>query len=145
RISGGASCKRLRSLYAISAMSIKKQILSWLEELPDDDPIWSEVQSLREGGSQTTHMELPKNTNLPLFVYGALKLGMPAHGQLCDWIERISPDVVRGELWVRDGLPLLRLNGPVETDGFLLRWKAGCEIKGYEKVCGFEPKSSYQW
>jgi len=89
---------------------------------------------------------LPPDTNLPLFVYGALKPGMSAHEQLRNLIENApTKEVVRGELWVRDGLPILRLNGCGEIDGFLLRWKAGDEGEGYGLVCKFEPRSHYSW
>ena len=126
-------------------MSNREQAISWLELLPEDHPIWSKLRSLREGGGRSTAMSLPPNLDLPLFVYGALKPGMPAYEQLADCVEGVSKDGVGGRLWVRDGLPLLHLNGYDWTGGFLLRWKIGREREGYERVCKFEPRSHYEW
>lgn len=87
----------------------------------------------------------PTDQTLPLFVYGALKPGLPAYEQLRDLVKSYSIDSVNGELYVRDGLPLLRLNGHDETEGFLLDWKPGHGYDGYKLVCDFEPRSHYQW
>jgi len=70
---------------------------------------------------------------------------MPAHERLSGLIEKISEDEILGELFVRDGLPMLKLNGRGLTEGFLLCWKTGSETEGYQKVCDFEPRKHYKW
>jgi len=95
---------------------------------------------------QSKGMDLPQNLALPLFVYGALKPGMPAFEQLRSLL---SPQVDKcetaGELFVRDGLPLLKKNDDGRVEGFLLRWIPGKESQGYAAVCDFEPSKHYQW
>lgn len=91
-------------------------------------------------------MDLPADTLLPLFVYGALKPGMPAFEQLRPLVAQPNlRERVEGELYVRDRLPLLKLNGYRSVEGFLLRWIPGQESQGYAAVCGFEPRKHYQW
>lgn len=76
-------------------------------------------------------MDLPPNLTLPLFVYGALKPGMPAFGAIRSKVETHTRDSVSGELLVRDGLPLLRANDYGIVEGFLMQWKAGHERNAY--------------
>jgi hypothetical protein len=91
-------------------------------------------------------LDPPPDASLPMFVYGALKPGMPA-------FERIRPftlapyqrDQVKGALYVRDGLPLVYLDREGMTQGFLLKWNPGLETEGYRAICEFEPKKHYQW
>lgn len=96
--------------------------------------------------SQPTSMDLPPGISLPFFVYGALKPGMPAFEQLRGMVaEPIQADQTAGELYVRDGLPLLKINGDGNIMGFLLHWKPGEEQRGYTAVCAFEPRTHYKW
>jgi gamma-glutamylcyclotransferase (GGCT)/AIG2-like uncharacterized protein YtfP len=90
-------------------------------------------------------MPPPEDLALPLFVYGALKPGLPAYEQLQGYVADARSAVVSGQLWVRDGLPLLRIDEPGEVYGFLLRWKPGSEMQAYNNVCLFEPRNHYQW
>jgi len=90
-------------------------------------------------------MSLPADLSLPLFVYGALKPGLPAYEPLRDYVEATRPTVIAGQLWVRDGLPLLRPEEDGEVCGCLIVWKKGFEIEGYGRVCLFEPQKHYQW
>jgi gamma-glutamylcyclotransferase (GGCT)/AIG2-like uncharacterized protein YtfP len=76
-------------------------------------------------------MSLPADLSLPLFVYGALKPGLPAYEPLRDYVEVTRPTVIAGQLWVRDGLPLLRPEEDGEVCGCLIVWKKGLEIEGY--------------
>lgn len=126
-------------------MSVKDQIMPWLAELPAENPIWSMLRLHQKGGARPTQMAPPDESTLPLFVYGAFKPGMPAYERLREFVERYDEDSVEGELFVRDGLPLLRLNGCGTTEGFGLYFKAGLESEGYDKVCEFEPRSQYEW
>lgn len=93
-----------------------------------------------------TTMDPPADVSLPLFVYGALKPGMPGHEVLKPFIQREpQKDCLVGELFVRDGLPLLILNDSARTEGFVLTWKSGQETAAYEAVCAFEPRKHYVW
>jgi hypothetical protein len=90
-------------------------------------------------------IESPKNPDLPYFVYGALKPGMPAYERLRGFVECHEPDTVSGDLWVRDGLPILCANNSQNIFGVLLTWKPAQEEEGYREVCHFEPTSHYKW
>jgi len=94
---------------------------------------------------QSESMDMPPRQDLPLFVYGALKPGMPAFETLRQCVESFSDDSVPGELVVRDGLPLLRTNEYDTVRGYLLQWKTGLEREGYSAVCNFEPRKHYEW
>jgi hypothetical protein len=94
---------------------------------------------------QSKLLDAPEDQNLPCFVYGALKPGMPAFEQLRGFVAKHEPDAVSGDLWVRDGLPMLRTNDSQNISGVLLRWMPGQEADGYRAVCHFEPRSHYSW
>lgn len=94
-------------------------------------------------------MKPPKDKNLPFFVYGALKPGMPAFEPLRPFVGlQFERDSVNGALYVRDGLPLLKFNEPgiiSSVSGFRLHFKSGKEEEGYAAACEFEPPKHYQW
>ena len=93
-----------------------------------------------------TQLDPPPDTSLPLFVYGALKPGMPAYERIRKFVQnKPEPDHLKGALYVRDGLPLLYLDREGTTHGFLLRWNPGDEAKGYRAICEFEPRKHYKW
>ena len=94
---------------------------------------------------QSKAMNPPKRLDWPLFVYGALKPGFPAFEAIRALVETFTRDVVTGELWVRDGLPLLSKSGHGSVDGYLLHWKPGQADNGYAAVCAFEPRKHYAW
>lgn len=91
-------------------------------------------------------MDPPGDKNLPFFVYGALKPDMPAFEQLRPHVGLpFERDSVNGALYVRDGIPLLKINEHGTVNGFRLRWNPGKEEQGYAVVCAFEPRKHYQW
>lgn len=90
-------------------------------------------------------LELPSKVELPLFVYGALKPGLPGHEPLRPHLERFEAQTLPGQLWVRDGLPLLCEADYGEVQGHQLYWKRGQEQEAYQKVCMFEPRKHYKW
>jgi hypothetical protein len=90
-------------------------------------------------------LPLPINLELPIFVYGALKPGMPAFEQLRGFVEDFKPDQILGALFVRDGLPLLAMSGDRPVGGFCLRWREGNAGTAYLSICEFEPKRHYEW
>ena len=90
-------------------------------------------------------VSLPQDLSLPLFVYGSLKPGMPAFESISKLVlnDPESAQVV-GALYLRDGLPLLFLNGSKKNiKGYVLKFDP--KASGYEQVCAFEPKTQYQW
>ena len=90
-------------------------------------------------------LDLPPNVELPLFVYGALKPGLPAHGPLRSFLLSTYPAAITGQLWVRDALPILRTEDIGEVHGYLLVWKPELALEAYKSVCLFEPRKHYQW
>ena len=90
-------------------------------------------------------IDLPLRLDLPLFVYGALKPGFPAFEQIRGSVEKYSSEMVKGDLMVRDGLPMLSIEGNREIKGYLLRWQPEHESTAYAAVCAFEPRKHYQW
>lgn len=93
----------------------------------------------------STSMNPPANIHLPLFVYGALKPGLPGFQCLRQFVDSATEDAARGELLVRDGLPLLRVNDRESIGGWLLKWKDRHEDDAYSVVCAFEPRKHYEW
>jgi len=94
---------------------------------------------------QSQAMDLPARLDWPLFVYGALKPGFPAFEAIRASVETFNRDAVTGELWVRDGLPLLSKSDFGSVEGYLLNWKPGLERAGFVAVCAFEPRKHYAW
>lgn len=91
-------------------------------------------------------MELPADTSLPFFAYGALQPTMPAFRWVRQYLaSEPVPEEVRGELFARDGLPLLHLNGALPVQGCLIRWCEDVAPDAYAAVCRFEPRKHYIW
>lgn len=86
--------------------------------------------------------EMPTNPQKPLFVYGTLKPRELAHQLIANDVERSEDATVQGDLWVRDGVPLIWQDSGHRVQGALIWFKS---TAGYEKVCAFEPKTFYQW
>jgi len=94
---------------------------------------------------QSRDLDLPDKLDLPMFVYGALKPDFPAFQAIRGSVETFTIDSVTGELWVRDGLPLLGKSDHGSVQGYLLHWKLGQERTAYSAVCAFEPRKHYEW
>lgn len=96
---------------------------------------------------QNEKMDLPQALELPFFVYGALKPGMPAFEQLRPLVEVPFQSIEAKDciLYVRDGLPLLKRTAGYSVHGFLLRWLPGKGTDAYDVVCKFEPRKHYEW
>jgi len=88
----------------------------------------------------------PPRLQLPFFAYGALKPGEPAHQQIKDFVEGTPIEAsIRGSLWVRDGLPLLKIGEGDEIRGFLLQFSKHNAAAAYETIGRFEPRQHYFW
>lgn len=85
-------------------------------------------------------MELPPNLRLPYFAYGLLQPGELAHEQIAPVVQRRRASV-RGNLRVRDGIPLLSLEGSEHVSG----WAMLLPPAAYEAIAAFEPSAFYRW
>ena len=91
-------------------------------------------------------LEPPPRLDLPLFDYGLLKPGEPAHDMLADIVVQTEVAAMpAGGLRVRDGLPLLDPDGTVGVRGVLLTFTAGKEKRAYTAVCEVAPRQHYRW
>ena len=91
-------------------------------------------------------MDLPSRPELPMFVYGLLKPGMPAFEQIKRYLASDPVNIkVAGALYVRDGLPLLHRGEGDGVDGYLLTWRPDYAEAACQKICEFEPREHYKW
>ena len=91
-------------------------------------------------------LEPPPRLDLPLFDYGLLKPGEPAHDLVADIVVRTEVAALpAGGLRVRDGLPLLDPEGTAGVQGALLTFTAGKEKRAYTAVCEVAPRQHYRW
>lgn len=91
-------------------------------------------------------LEPPPRLDLPLFDYGLLKPGEPAHDLVADIVVQTEAATLpTGGLRVRDGLPLLDPDGAVGVRGVLLTFTAGKEHRAYTAVCEVAPRQHYRW
>lgn len=91
-------------------------------------------------------LEPPPRLDLPLFDYGLLKPGEPAHDLLADIVVHTEAATLpSGGLRIRDGLPILDPDGQVGAHGVQLIFTAGKEKRAYEAVCEVAPRQHYRW
>lgn len=87
---------------------------------------------------------MPERSDLPYFAYGLFKPGELAHGQVKPLLHGVPEEAwVSGALYIRDGLPLLKLGGMDYVQGYLMRFRDPEEA--YAKISAFEPKKHYKW
>lgn len=95
-----------------------------------------------ESNNQASALNPPTNQSLPFFSYGLLKPDELAFEQIDAFlIAPPQPFKITGSLWIRDGLPLLELQGSDDVKGYLLH----INDHGYESICRFEPSKHYRW
>jgi hypothetical protein len=95
---------------------------------------------------QNNGLSLPNDLSLPMFVYGALKPGMPAFESIRSFVAcKPEIDRVQASLYVRDGLPLIFLIGSGSVEGYVIHWSGDNQIDAYTRICHFEPRSQYVW
>lgn len=93
-------------------------------------------------------MKLPKEMDLPFFTYGLFKPGQLGHFRIKDFVFGIEKCEVIGELWERDGLPLLNMpdSNIVEgVKGYLIRFFKDLTQEAYKKIIELEPEKQYKW
>ncbi|MBZ5536975.1 MAG: hypothetical protein LAO31_13565 [Acidobacteriia bacterium] len=91
-------------------------------------------------------MNLPKRTDLPYFTYGLFKSTEPAHKQVAPFLEKSPARTnVKGSIFIRDGLPLLRVGGSEQVIGELLYFRQRYRDEAYGVISRFEPREHYLW
>ncbi len=95
---------------------------------------------------QSNGLSLPNDLSLPIFVYGALKPGMPAFESIRSFVAcKPEIDRVQASLYVRDGLPLIFLDTSGSVEGYVIHWRGDNQNDAYTRVCHFEPRTQYEW
>ena len=93
-------------------------------------------------------LNLPVDESLPFVTYGALRPGEPAYNQISRYVETVEDISIPGSLYVRDGLPLLKLattQGCNKVPGYIINFRKRDHRKAYETICRFEPRGHYEW
>lgn len=91
-------------------------------------------------------LEPPPRLDLPMFDYGLLKPGQPAHDLVAGAVTRTEgATMLTGGLRIRDGLPLYDPAGSAGVEGALLTFAPGQEKAAYTIVCGVAPRAHYRW
>jgi hypothetical protein len=91
-------------------------------------------------------MEPPKILEFPFFAYGVFKPGELAFLQIKDLVESTKADqFVKGEVRLRDGLPIADLEKEGELRGELITFRKGSENQAYQRIAALEPGNQYRW
>ena len=92
------------------------------------------------------HMNRPTDLNLPFFAYGIFRPGQLAFFQLSGFVSSRYAGSIKGQLLLRDGLPIIDPESSADVDGAILEFKdlASAET-AYDRVCGLEPDNHYRW
>jgi hypothetical protein len=90
-------------------------------------------------------MELPQNTNLPFFSYGIFKPGELGFLRIKDYVLNQKKIILKGNLLLRDGLPIIDLDGDWEVKGHLLYFNENSYETPYQRIIEIEPEKHYRW
>ena len=91
-------------------------------------------------------MNPPANPDLPFFAYGLFRPGQIAFFQIRELVEETQARArVHGDLWVRDGIPLLDPAGYGQIEGALLRFVNGRSPEAYERIASLNLDKQYRW
>lgn len=99
-------------------------------------------------------MELPLPSNakgdasndLPFFAYGLFKPGQLGFHRIIDCVERSRGGLLDGTLLLRDGNPILDLNGDDDVGGQILYFSGeDASEEAYEAIRDVEPGHQYRW
>jgi hypothetical protein len=111
--------------------------------VPDD--LYEEILEMCARRLNRT-IAIPQHTNLPFFAYGLFRPNELGFDRIDELAENVSNSSTRGQLWQRDGLPLL-----VSTfdegciHGALIRFKPGANDEAYRRIAAIEPDDQYRW
>ena len=91
-------------------------------------------------------MDLPDDVSLPFFAYGLFRPGQIAYFQIADYVcEIINGSKAKGELRIRDGLPIMDVDGNGTVEGAIISFKEGAAAEAYKRIAGLEPDKQYRW
>jgi hypothetical protein len=91
-------------------------------------------------------MNPPTDLTLPFFAYGLFRPGQIAYFQIREYVqEAIAGVEVKGQLRIRDGLPMIDPGGNGTVDGVLIRFKDGNALEAYDRIARLEPDKQYRW
>jgi hypothetical protein len=96
------------------------------------------------GEQDTPGLAPPSRLDLPCFVYGLFMPGELAFNRISGLVVAHRAAIVNGELFVRDGLPLLKLSGGCTVPGHLLNF-GNLSRLAYKLISEFEPRNHYSW
>jgi gamma-glutamylcyclotransferase (GGCT)/AIG2-like uncharacterized protein YtfP len=88
-------------------------------------------------------MRAPQRLDLPFFAYGVFKPGQLGFHQLADLVSSHTRASLDGELYIRDGLPLLVLGGESQVHGDVLSFTSPEDA--YARIAAMEPQTQYTW
>lgn len=84
--------------------------------------------------------------NRPFFAYGLFRPGQLGFFQLRELVAETTDGVqVRGSLLLRDGLPIIDLEGQGRVNGALLRFRGTDVAEAYDRISAMEPERHYRW
>src|SRR3990172_4577555 len=91
-------------------------------------------------------MKRPENADLPFFAYGLFRPGQLGFLKLRELVNNVSePARVEGSLLLRDGLPIIHLNGRGFVKGALLTFLPERAAEAYDRISAMEPDNHYRW
>ena len=91
-------------------------------------------------------MEFPDDDRLPFFAYGIFCKGEFGILRIREFLAGPpEPAWGNGLIYVRDGLPLLKLKQDCECRGEVLRFRPGTAARAYSKIIELELDTQYQW
>lgn len=83
--------------------------------------------------------------SLPFFTYGIFKPGELGFNQIGQFVNDASESLVEGNLWIRDGLPLLDLSEYGNVRGNLIHFKTDKVGDAFDVIMEMEPTDHYYW
>lgn len=99
----------------------------------------------RTNSQNNQNIGLPRDISLPFFAYGFFKKGELAYNLIKDCVDgEPVEDRVRGELYNKDGVPILvrQDRDYFSIGGNIIKFTTSV---GYERVCDIEPGALYKW
>ncbi len=91
-------------------------------------------------------MNRPADIELPFFAYGLFRPGQLGFLRLSDLVSKTRGQVrVRGDLLLRDGLPIIDPNGSRDVAGALISFRPRFAAEAYDRIVSLEPDKHYYW
>jgi hypothetical protein len=88
----------------------------------------------------------PPDISLPFFAYGLFRPGQIAYFQIRQYVqEAIAGVEVKGQLRIRDGLPMIDPDGTGAVEGVLIHFRSSAALEAYDRIAKLEPDKQYRW